>query len=95
MPRQLFRNPKTRLGRFLLGWALIAGGLLGFLPILGFWMLPLGLLVLSADYPVARRWRRRLQVGIGKWQQRNGRRNGRARPAAPRVPEPPPSQDAG
>jgi hypothetical protein len=35
---------------------------LGFLPILGFWMLPLGFLVLSHDLPFARRLRRRLAV---------------------------------
>jgi hypothetical protein len=42
--------------------ALIFCGLLGFLPILGFWMLPLGFLVLSHDLPFARRLRRRLAV---------------------------------
>lgn len=33
---------------------LILGGLLGFLPVLGFWMLPLGLLLLAVDLPVLR-----------------------------------------
>lgn len=37
--------------RTLLGLLLMAGGILGFLPILGFWMFPLGLGVLSLDYP--------------------------------------------
>jgi hypothetical protein len=41
---------------------LIGGGVLGFLPILGFWMIPLGLLVLSFDLPQVRRWRRRFLV---------------------------------
>ena len=31
--------------------AFIAGGFLGFLPVLGFWMLPLGLLLLAVDIP--------------------------------------------
>ena len=33
---------------------LIAGGFLGFLPILGFWMLPLGLILLAVDLPLLR-----------------------------------------
>ena len=54
--------PASRLARILIGSLLILGGLLGFLPVLGFWMVPLGLLVLSVDLPVVRRWRRRLTV---------------------------------
>ena len=42
--------------------SVVACGLLGFLPVLGFWMLPLGLLVLSVDFPIVRRWRRQLTV---------------------------------
>ena len=33
---------------------LIVGGVLGFLPILGFWMVPLGLLLIAIDWPVLR-----------------------------------------
>src|SRR5262245_27474363 len=54
--------PASRFARLALGLVLIAGGLLGFLPILGFWMIPLGLLVLSFDLPQVRRWRRRFLV---------------------------------
>ena len=54
--------PRSRLLRMTLGVTLICGGVLGFLPILGFWMLPLGVLVLSFDLPFARRWRRRFVV---------------------------------
>ena len=54
--------PRSRLARMAVGAGLIFGGLLGFLPILGFWMLPLGFLVLSLDLPMARRLRRRLAV---------------------------------
>ena len=75
MPRQVFRNPKTKLGRFVVGWALVVGGILGFLPVLGFWMIPLGLLVLSADYAFARRWRRKLQVWAGKRQKKRKNNN--------------------
>jgi len=38
---------------------LIPGGLLGFLPVLGLWMLPLGLLLLSIDVPILRRYAHR------------------------------------
>jgi hypothetical protein len=52
--------------RILLGILLIIGGLFGFLPIVGFWMLPLGAIVLAREVPavarllerVQRRWRR-------------------------------------
>jgi hypothetical protein len=50
-----------------LGCLLIIGGSLGFLPILGFWMVPLGLLVLAVDFPIARRIKRRLEVWLGRW----------------------------
>ncbi len=54
--------PNSRLLRMGLGVAFILGGLVGFLPIVGFWMLPLGFLILSIDLPLARRWRRRFVV---------------------------------
>ena len=50
----------------LLGVLLIFGGILGFLPILGFWMIPVGLFVLSVDIPLVRRGRRRLSVWWGR-----------------------------
>ncbi|MBT7941985.1 MAG: hypothetical protein HN719_01380, partial [Alphaproteobacteria bacterium] len=60
-----------RLG---IGVLLMLGGILGFLPIVGFWMFPLGLLVLSYDLPWARRWRRRMEVW---WlRRRRGRKIG-------------------
>lgn len=41
--------------RLLLGLVLIAGGVLGFLPILGFWMIPLGVVVALMDIrPIVR-----------------------------------------
>ncbi|MBB3608077.1 hypothetical protein [Rhizobium sp. BK602] len=54
--------PRSRLARVGLGIGLIIGGCLGFLPILGFWMLPLGFVVLSHDLSLVRRWRRRFAV---------------------------------
>ena len=52
----LRRHLHTRMRRTV-GATLIIGGILGFLPILGFWMFPLGLLVLSDDIPWVRRQR--------------------------------------
>ena len=43
------------LVRIPLALLLIAGGIFSFLPILGLWMLPLGLLVLAVDIPPLRR----------------------------------------
>lgn len=42
--------------RSLVGLALIAGGVFGFLPILGFWMIPLGLVLIALEFPAARRY---------------------------------------
>ena len=61
--------PQSKPIRIGLGILLVAGGLLGFLPVLGFWMIPLGFLVLSVDLPVVRRWRRQLTVW---WHRRKG-----------------------
>lgn len=41
--------------RSLLGVALIVGGVLGFLPVLGFWMIPLGVAVIGLDVALVRR----------------------------------------
>ena len=69
-----FRLPQRASARVALGIGLIAGGTLGFLPVLGFWMIPLGLLVLSQDLPVVRRWRRSFVV---KMERRNTKRPAR------------------
>ena len=61
--------PQSRTPRIILGVALCIGGLLGFLPILGFWMLPLGLLLLSIDLKPVRRFRRRAEVWWGRKRQ--------------------------
>ena len=43
------RQPKARLIRIPLGILLVIGGIFSFLPVLGIWMLPLGLLLLAID----------------------------------------------
>lgn len=66
------RLPQSRLLRLAIGGVLIFGGILGFLPVLGFWMIPLGLIVLSHDLAFVRRQRRRLSVWWArKWQASN------------------------
>lgn len=41
--------------RTLVGLLLIVGGFFGFLPILGFWMIPLGIAVILLDVTLLRR----------------------------------------
>ncbi len=41
--------------RVIAGIFLMGGGVLGFLPILGFWMFPLGVLIAALDIPPLRR----------------------------------------
>lgn len=43
------RRPATKFVRIPIGMLLILGGIFSFLPILGIWMLPLGLLLLALD----------------------------------------------
>jgi hypothetical protein len=57
-----FTLPDHALGRMVLGVLLIIGGMLGFLPVLGFWMIPLGLVVLSYDIPRVRLWRQKFMT---------------------------------
>lgn len=45
------RRPVARLIRIPLGFLLVLGGIFSFLPVLGIWMLPLGLLLLAIDLP--------------------------------------------
>lgn len=49
---QRLRAPGARWVRIPIGILLICGGFLWFLPVLGFWMLPLGLVLLSLDVPI-------------------------------------------
>ena len=51
------RRPSSRWARIPAGVLLIFGGLLSILPILGLWMLPLGVALLADDAPPLRRAR--------------------------------------
>ncbi|NKN36633.1 hypothetical protein HFC70_09710 [Agrobacterium sp. a22-2] len=59
--------PRSPIARIVIGSLLVFFGCLGFLPILGFWMIPLGLLVLSHDISAVRRWRRKMGIW---WRKR-------------------------
>ncbi len=59
--------PRTKTGRKVLGGALLAGGAFWWLPVLGLWMVPAGLAVLSVDSPKVRRFRRTHEVRVVRW----------------------------
>ena len=52
--------------RSIVGVLFMVGGVFGFLPILGFWMLPLGLALIALDLPPLRkpieRWMEKLKI---------------------------------
>ena len=62
-----FPLPHSQAVRITIGVFLIVIGLLGgWLPILGYWMVPAGLLILSVDIPAVRRGRRNFDVWFGR-----------------------------
>jgi hypothetical protein len=70
------RTGGSRWLRVSVGVLLILGGFAAFLPFLGFWMAPLGVVLLARDVPALRRpVRRTLLWGERRWLDwRNGRR---------------------
>jgi hypothetical protein len=61
--RQAHYWAARRLGggvRTLVGILFIIGGIFGFLPILGFWMIPVGILIVAMEFP-------RFQKPIRAW----------------------------
>jgi hypothetical protein len=65
------RKPSSIYARIPLAILLIVGGFLSFLPVLGLWMLPLGLLLFAQDVP----WLQKpMALGLGwierKWLER-------------------------
>lgn len=77
------RNPKAKWVRLPLGLLLIAGGFFGFLPVLGFEFIPLGLLLVAQDLPFLRKpvanmtlWLEAKWVALRqRWQHRRERRH--------------------
>lgn len=66
-----YNLPSSPSIRILIGILLILGGILGFLPVLGFWMIPLGIIVLSVDIGYIRRLRRKIVVRYGRKKKKN------------------------
>lgn len=46
------RKPSSLIIRWLIALLLIVGGVFSFLPVLGLWMLPLGLILIAQDVPI-------------------------------------------
>ena len=67
---QKLRQPGAKWVRIPLGVLLVCGGIVGFLPILGFWMVPLGLLLLAQDIPVLKRPTMRALAAVQRWWDR-------------------------
>jgi hypothetical protein len=63
------KHPHLRWVRAPIGALLIIGGILGFMPILGFWMIPLGLSILALDFLWAERVLSRLHRRM-RWLRR-------------------------
>jgi hypothetical protein len=64
------KGPSSRWVRIPLAILLVAGGFVGFLPILGFWMVPLGLILIAQDIPFLRKPVARLIAwGIDRWER--------------------------
>ncbi len=49
-------SPSAVLLRLPLGILFIVGGIFSFLPVLGVWMLPLGIMLIAVDVALVRRW---------------------------------------
>lgn len=71
------RQPSSLIVRIIVSLMLMIGGVFAFLPILGFWMLPLGLIIIAQDLPFLQaplvrvlRWTERKWEN---WQQRRNR----------------------
>lgn len=70
------RQPSSRWVRIPLALLLVVGGIFSFLPILGLWMLPLGLMLIAQDVPFLQR---PLANALGwierKWMGRKNRQS--------------------
>ncbi|MGI4976588.1 MAG: hypothetical protein ACRYG6_06565 [Janthinobacterium lividum] len=68
------RRPDAKWVRLPVGVLMILGGFAGFLPILGFWMIPVGLFLLGEDIPAVKRLTMRALAAVqGWWDRRRGR----------------------
>ncbi len=68
------RKPSSRLVRIPVAGALAVGGVFSFLPVLGLWMLPLGLILIAQDVPILQRpIAKSLSWSEQKWMARRAR----------------------
>jgi hypothetical protein len=68
------RKPSSQWVRIPLAILLMVGGVFAFLPVLGFWMLPLGLILIAQDLPFLQSpLARALGWAERKWLQRQAK----------------------
>jgi len=65
--------PKSKPARIAIGAVLVICGIVGFLPILGFWMVPVGLAILAIDVPIVRRFVRWVKTTYRRLRQKHKR----------------------
>ena len=86
------RSPAATWVRVPLAVVLVAAGFVGFLPILGFWMIPLGLALIALDVPFLRGPLARVLAWIsGRLEaraQRAGAQTARPSPRSPSIGRP-------
>jgi hypothetical protein len=73
------RQPSSRWVRLPAAALLVAGGFVGFLPLLGFWMIPLGLILVAQDLPFMRPPMARLLAWIDRKWPASGKRGSKAK----------------
>ncbi len=70
------RKPSSRYVRIPVALLLIVGGIFSFLPVLGLWMLPLGLLLFAQDVPLLQKPMARMLGWVErKWIERERRKS--------------------
>jgi hypothetical protein len=70
------RKPSSRYARVPLAVFLVFGGVFSFLPVLGLWMLPLGLLLFAQDVPALQKPTARTLGWVErKWTERQRAKN--------------------
>lgn len=90
------RRPSSKLVRIPLAILLVLGGIFSILPVLGLWMMPLGLILIAQDVPflekptaqclgwIERKWIERQRVKEGAEERANERvKAGNGKPPAP------------
>lgn len=78
------RRPSSKYVRLPFGILLIGGGMFAFLPVLGLWMLPLGLILIAQDVPALEKpTAKALNWVERKWIERQRAKGADIEPFAP------------